>query len=95
MAGLYFYNPQSAIASVVRPNAKKKKPPKPNPSGLAYVRAALGLSLEVSFDAVNTLPFSMSRHIRIEHNICYSVIFFFFALNLRAKLLFLSILKLF
>ncbi len=74
---------------------KKKKTPKPNPSGFAYVRAALGLSLEISFDAVNTLAFSMSRHICIKHNICYSVVFFFFALDLRAKLLFFNILKLF
>ncbi len=74
---------------------KKKKNPQPNPSEFAYVRAALGLSLEVSFDAMNTLAFSMSRHIHIEHDVRYSVVFFFFALNLRAKLPFLNILKLF
>jgi len=73
----------------------KKKNPKSNPSEFAYVRVALGLSLEVSFDAVLALAFSMSRHIRIEHNVCYSVVFFFFVLDLRAKLLFLNILKLF
>ncbi len=83
------------IASVVRPNAKKKKNPEPSPSGFAYVRAALGLLLEISFDAVNALAFSISKHIRIEHNIRYSVVFFFFVLDLRTKLLFLSILKLF
>ncbi len=74
---------------------KKKKNPQPNPSEFAYVRAALGLSLEISFDAVNTLAFSMFGHIRIEHNVRYSVVFFFFALDLRTKLLFLNILKLF
>jgi len=41
------------------------------------------------------LAFSMFEHIRIEHNVRYSVVFFFFALNLRAKLLFFNILKLF
>ncbi len=74
---------------------QKKKNPESNPSGFAYVRAALELSLEVSFDAMLALAFSMSKHIRIEHNVCYSVVFFFFALDLRAKLLFLNILKLF
>jgi len=74
---------------------KKKKNPQPNPSGFAYVKVALELSLEISFDAINTLAFSMSKHICIEHNVCYSVVFFFFALNLRAKLPFFSILKLF
>jgi len=57
---------------------KKKKNPQPNPSGFAYVRVALELLLEISFDAVNALAFSMSKHIRIEHNICYSVVFFSF-----------------
>jgi len=74
---------------------KKKKNPEPNPSGFAYVRTALELSLEISFDAVNALALSMSEHICIKYNVCYSVIFFFFALDLRAKLLFLDILKLF
>jgi len=75
--------------------AKKKKNPQPNSSGFAYVRAALELALEISFGAVNALAFSISKHIRIEYNICYSVVFFFFVLDLRAKLLFLNILKLF
>ncbi len=74
---------------------KKKKNPQSNPSEFAYVKVALKLLLEISFDAINTLAFSMFRHICIEHNVRYSVVFFFFALNLRAKLLFLNILKLF
>ncbi len=74
---------------------KKKKNPKPNPSGFADVRAALELSLEISFDAMLALAFSMSKHIRIKHNVRYSIVFFFFALDLRAKLSFLNILKLF
>jgi len=74
---------------------KKKNNPEPNPSGFAYVRAALGLSLEISFSAVLALAFSMSKHICVEYNVRYSIVFFFFVLNLRAKLLFLDILKLF
>jgi len=66
---------------------KKRNNPQPNPSGFAYIRAALGLTLEISSDAIILLAFSMSKHIRIEHNVRYSVVFFF-ALNLRAKLLF-------
>jgi len=74
---------------------KKRNNPQPNPSGFAYVRVALELTLEISFDAIILLAFSMSKHICIEHNIRYSVVLLFFALNLRAKLLFLDILKLF
>jgi len=66
---------------------KKRKNPKANPSGFAYIRVALGLALVISSRAINTLAFSMSRYIRIEQDNYYSV-FFFFALNLRAKLLF-------
>ncbi len=71
---------------------KKRNNPQANTSEFAYVRVALELTLEISFDAIATLAFSMSKHIRIEHNVCYSV---FFALNLRTKLLFLVILTLF
>jgi len=74
---------------------KKRNNPQANPSGFAYVRVALELTLEISFDAINALAFSMSRHIHIEHDVCYSVVLFFFALNLRAKLSFLVILTLF
>ncbi len=74
---------------------KKKKNSQSNSSEFAYVRVALRLLLEISFDAINTLAFSMFKHIRIEHNVCYNVVFFFFALDLRAKLLFLNIFKLF
>jgi len=74
---------------------KKKKTPKSNPSEFAYIRVALELLLEISFDTMLALAFSMSRHIRIEYNIYYSVVFFFFVLDLRTKLLFLDILKLF
>jgi len=74
---------------------KKRNNPQPNRSEFAYVRIALELTLEISFDAIILLAFNMSKYIRIEHNVCYSVVLFFFALNLRAKLLFLDILKLF
>jgi len=74
---------------------KKRNNPQANSSGFAYVRAALELTLEISFDAIDVLAFSMSKHIRIEYNVCYSVILFFFALDLRAKLLFFVILILF
>ncbi len=74
---------------------QKKKNPEPNPSEFAYVRAALELLLEISFGAVNTLAFSISKHICIEHNICYSIVFFFFVLDLRVKLLFFDNPKLF
>ncbi len=56
---------------------KEKKNPQPNPNGFAYIRAALGLTQEISFDTINALAFSMSRHIRIEHNICYIVVFLY------------------
>ncbi len=84
----------AVLASVVRPNAKKKKT-QSNSSEFAYVRIALELTLEISFDTINTLAFSISKYICIEHNICYNIVFFFFVLDLRAKLLFLNILKLF
>jgi len=74
---------------------KKRNNPQPNPSEFAYVRVALGLTLEISFDAMILLVFSMFEHICIEHNVCYSVVLFFFALDLRTKLLFFDILKLF
>jgi len=74
---------------------KKRNNPQSNPSEFAYVRAALKLTLEISFDAIILLAFSMSKHIRIEHNVRYSVVLFFFALNLRTKLSFFDILKLF
>jgi len=74
---------------------KKRNNPQSNPSGLAYVRVALELTLKISFDAIILLAFSMFEHIRIEHNVRYSVVLFFFALNLRAKLSFFDILKLF
>jgi len=77
------------VASVLRPMQKKRKNPKASPSEFAYVRAALGLALVISSCAINALVFSMSKHIRIEQNNYYSVVSFFFALNLRAKLLFL------
>ncbi len=74
---------------------QKKKNPKSNSSEFAYIRVALELLLEISFDAINALAFSISKYIRIEYNVCYSVVFFSFALDLRAKLLFFNILKLF
>jgi len=83
------------VASVVRPMQKKRNNSQANPSEFAYVRIALELALEISFDAINELAFSISRHIRIEHNVRYSVVLIFFALDLRAKLLFLVILTLF
>jgi len=66
-----------------------------NSSEFAYVRIALELILEISFNAIILLAFSMFRYIRIEYDVRYNVVLFFFALNLRAKLLFSSILKLF
>ncbi len=60
---------------------KKRNNPQANPSGFAYVRAALGLALEISSGAMAALAFSMSGHIRIEHDVRYSVVFFFFALD--------------
>jgi len=83
------------VASVVRPMQKKRNNPQPNSSEFAYVRVALELTLEISFDAIILLAFSMFEHIRIEHNVRYSVVLFFFVLDLRTKLLFLDILKLF
>jgi len=74
---------------------KKRNNPQSNSSEFAYIRVALELTLEISFDAIILLVFSMFEHIRIEHNVRYSVVLFFFALNLRAKFLFLDILKLF
>jgi hypothetical protein len=73
----------------------KRNNPQANPSGFAYARVALGLALEISFDAITALAFSISEHICIEHNVCYSIVLFFFALNLRTKFLFLVILILF
>jgi hypothetical protein len=73
---------------------KKRNNPQANSSGFAYVRIALELILEISFDAIIALAFSMFEHIRIEHNVRYNVDLFFFALNLRTKLLFLVILTL-
>jgi hypothetical protein len=55
---------------------KKRNNPQANPSEFAYVRVALELTLEISFDAITVLAFSMSKYICIEHNICYSIIFF-------------------
>jgi len=74
---------------------KKRNNPQSNPSEFAYVKVALELTLEISFDAIILLAFSMFKHIRIEHNVRYSVVLFFFALDLRTKLSFLDILKLF
>jgi len=74
---------------------KKRNNPQSNPSEFAYVRIALELTLEISFDAIILLAFNMFEHIRIEHNVRYSIVLFFFTLSLRAKLLFLDILKLF
>ncbi len=71
---------------------KNRNNPQANSSEFAYVRIALELILEISFDAIIALAFSIFEHIRIEYNICYSVVLFFFALNLRTKLLFLVIL---
>jgi len=73
---------------------KKRNNPQANSSEFAYVRIALELTLEISFDTMIALAFNMSKHIRIEHNVRYNVVLFFFALNLRAKLLFLVILTL-
>ncbi len=80
------------VASVVRPMQKKRNNPQANPSGFAYVRIALELTLEISFDAIIALAFSIFEHIRIKYNVCYSIVLFFFVLDLRAKLLFLVIL---
>jgi len=71
---------------------KKINNPKKNSSEFAYVRVALGLALEISSNAIAALVFSISRYICIEHNICYSIILFYFALNLSIKLLFFVIL---
>jgi len=73
---------------------KKRNNPQANPSEFAYVRIALELALEISFDAIIALAFSISEHIRIEYDVRYSVVLFFLALNLRAKLLFFVILTL-
>ncbi len=72
-----------SLASVVRSMQKKRNNPQANPSGFAYVRIALELALEISFDAIATLVFSIFEHIRMKHNVCYSVVLFFFALVLR------------
>jgi len=80
------------VASVVRPMQKKRNNPQANPSGFASVRIALELTLEISFDAIIALAFSIFEHIRIKYNVCYSIVLFFFVLDLRAKLLFLVIL---
>jgi len=55
---------------------KKRNNPQANPSEFAYVRAALELTLEISFDTITALAFSIFKHICIEYNICYSVYFF-------------------
>ena len=73
---------------------KKRNNPQANSSEFAYVKIALKLILEISFDAIIALAFSIFEHIRIEHNVCYSIVLIFFALNLRTKLLFLVILTL-
>ncbi len=44
---------------------KKRNNPQANPSGFAYVRAALELTLEISFDTIIALAFSISKRIRI------------------------------
>jgi len=62
---------------------KKRNNPQANPSGFAYVRIALELALEISFDAIATLVFSIFEHIRMKRIVCYSVVLFFFALVLR------------
>ncbi len=56
---------------------KKRNNPQANPSEFAYVRVALELTLEISFDAITALAFSIFKYIRIEHNVCYSVVLFF------------------
>ncbi len=56
---------------------KKRNNPQANSSEFAYVRIALELALEISFDTIIALAFSMFEHIRIEHNVCYSVVLFF------------------
>jgi len=60
---------------------KKRNNPQSNPSEFAYVRAALKLTLEISFDAIILLAFSISKYIRIEHNVRYSVVLFFFCIK--------------
>jgi len=67
---------------LVRFMQKKRNNSQANPSEFAYVRVALGLALEISSDAIDALAFSMSRYIRIEHNVRYSVVLFFFALEI-------------
>jgi len=65
------------VASVVRPMQKKRNNPQANPSWFAYVRIALELTLEISFDAIVALAFSIFEHIRIKYNVCYSIVLFF------------------
>ena len=66
---------------------KKRNNPQANPSEFAYVRVALKLTLEISFNAIIALAFSISKHIRIEHNIRYSVNFFFFCIKPKSETL--------
>ncbi len=54
---------------------KNRNNPQANSSEFAYVRIVLELILEISFDAIIALAFSIFEHIRIEYNICYSVFF--------------------
>jgi hypothetical protein len=56
---------------------KKRNNPQTNPSKFAYVRIALELALEISFAIIIALAFSMSKYIRIEHNVYYSVVLSF------------------
>ncbi len=72
-----FQSHKAKLASVVRPMLKKRNNPQANPSEFAYVRIALELALEISFDAITALAFSISRYVCIEHNICYSVFLIF------------------
>ncbi len=74
---------------------KEKETPKANPIEFAYVRIALEVMLEISLNTIDALEFNVSRYIRIKQASWFSVVFLFFLLSLRAKLLFLNILKLF
>jgi len=56
---------------------KKNNNSQPNSSGFAYVRIALKLALEISFDTINALVFNIFKYIRIEYNICYSIVFLY------------------
>jgi len=66
---------------------KKRNNPKANSSGFGYVRVALELALDISFCAIDALAFSMSKHIRIEHNVSYSVVLFFFCIKFESQTL--------